>query len=100
MLRTMTRDGRLFPGLAPALGNDLVDSEAGLLYKMVTMVPPSTGPKVGSTPSRRGGSLATETSAQASTKAGAMTAVTLQVQLCVYRRFRHALARIYRVGPQ
>lgn len=31
--------------------------------------------------------------AQASTKAGKMTAMTLQVQLCEYRQFRHSIAR-------
>merc|ERR1712125_95176 len=31
--------------------------------------------------------------AQADTKTGRMTAVTLQVQLCEYRQFRHFLAR-------
>merc|ERR1711879_788556 len=32
--------------------------------------------------------------AQASTKSNAMTACTLQVQLCEYRQFRHSLARL------
>merc|ERR1712032_897968 len=32
--------------------------------------------------------------AQANTKEGKMSAVTLQVQLCEYRQFRHSLARL------